>query len=155
MQEIKNEKSARAIIKILRDLGADDVYVTALCANIAVETGGSFSWTTRQKGRDLPAYGLFQFDPRGGLYWLYQEYLKWFELKDSAEAQCLMMMDILSLSWPQGVKHVGRGNVLKVQRAAEMSAVEATKAFSDHILRPGKPHMERRLAAAEEVAKLL
>jgi|GWRWMinimDraft_12_1066020.scaffolds.fasta_scaffold96270_1 hypothetical protein len=132
----------------------DDNLIVALMANIAIETGYTFDYKTVQRGeRSDPAYGLFQLDPRGGLYDLYIDYLDYSKSDDSAESQLNMMVDILLRQWDKGVAHVGHGNVNKVLAAAEKSAEEATRAFCDHILRPGKPHMERRLAAIVGVNK--
>jgi len=126
--------------------------VIAMLANSAVETGGTFNYQEKQKGRTLPAYGLYQFDPRGkGLHKLYLDYLDYTRGEDSAERQLDMLVDILLRSWKTGVDYVGSGNVSKVLQAAIIGPLEATRAFSEHLLRPGKPHMERRIKAAEEL----
>jgi len=152
--EIKNKKNALSVYEHLsKEVDLPEYLVVAMLANIAVETGGTFDYTTKQVGRKNPAYGLFQFDPLGGLYGLYQDYLDYIRADDSAETQLDMLVDILLMYWLKGVSHVGRGNVLKVLSAP--SAEKATQAFCDHILRPGKPHMERRLAACKEVQELL
>ena len=154
--EIKNKSNAQLVYNHLRK--EPDIHynlVIAMIANSAVETGGTLDFKTKQKGRKDPAYGLFQFDPRGAsLYSLYLEYLDYARTTDSAEAQLNMLVDIVLGVWKAGVSHVGLGNVRKVTLAAEMSAESATKAFSDHILRPGKPHMDRRLTACAEALKL-
>lgn len=146
-----------AVLKHLKKeaLLADNLII-AIMANIAVETGYTYDYKTQQKGqRSDPAYGLFQLDPRGGLYDLYIDYLEYAKSEDSAESQLNMMVDILLRQWDKGVAHVGHGNVTKVLAAAEKSAEEATRAFCDHVLRPGKPHMDRRLAAIASVASPL
>jgi hypothetical protein len=123
-----------------------------MLANSAVETGGTFDYKQKQRGRLCPAVGLFQFDPRGkGLHKLYLDYLDHVRSVDSAEQQLNMLVDILFRTWKAGVAYVGSGNVTKVLQAADKSPLEATRAFSERLLRPGRPHMERRLAAAEEV----
>ena len=153
--EIKNKNNAIAVLKHLKkEALLPDNLIKGMMANIAVETGGSFDYETKQKGRKNPAYGLFQFDPLGGLYGLYQEYLEYTRSEDSAERQLDLLVDILLKYWPKGIDHVGRGNVMKVLRAADESAESATIAFCDHILRPGKPHLERRLQALVEVEEL-
>lgn len=142
--------NAKAIYRHLRkEVELPENLIIAMMANIGVETGYTYDFTTKQKGqRKDPAYGLFQFDPRGkGLYSLYHEYLDYTRADDSMESQLNMMVDILLRVWPAGVQFVGSGNVTKVMRAANMSADEATRAFCSHILRPGKPHMERRIAS--------
>jgi len=154
--EILNKKNALSVYNHLRkEVDLPESLIVAMMANIAVETGGTFDYKTEQVGRTDPAYGLFQFDPRGGLYDLYMDYLDHTSAYDSAESQLNMMVDIVLNVWSQGVSHVGSGNVRKVLRAAKRSADEATTAFCSHILRPGKPHMERRLAAATEALELI
>jgi hypothetical protein len=129
-----------------------DNLIVAMLANSAVETGGTFNYRERQKGRLCPAIGLFQMDPRGaGLWKLYLEYLDYRKEEDSAEVQLDMVTDIMLRVWQTGVTYVGSGNVTKVLQAAKKGPLEATKALSDHFLRPGKPHMERRIKAAEEM----
>lgn len=143
-----NKKNLETIASLIdREALLNNNLKIAMLANIAVETGYTFDFTIRQRGRANPAYGLFQFDPLGGLYGLYQEYLEYLNIFDSAESQLNMMVDILLGTWPKGIAHVGFGNVRKVRKASQEGAVEATRAFSDYILRPGKPHMERRIAA--------
>lgn len=149
--------NAKAIYRHLRkEIELSENLIVAMMANIGVETGYTYDFTTKQKGRKDPAYGLFQFDPRGkGLYSLYHEYLDYTRADDSMESQLNMMVDILLRVWPAGVQFVGSGNVTKVIRAANMSADEATRAFCSHILRPGKSHMERRLEEIEKVKKVI
>lgn len=150
---ITPKENSKAIYRHLRkEAELNENMVIALMANIGVETGYSYDYKTKQKGRKDPAYGLFQFDPRGkGLYSLYMDYLAHRGTKDSMESQLDMMTDILTKSWKTGVQFVGSGNVAKVMLAAEMSAEDATSSFCSLLLRPGKPHMDRRLAAIEMV----
>ena len=149
--------NAKAIYRHLRkEVELPENLIVAMMANIGVETGYTYDFTTKQKGRSDPAYGLFQFDPRGkGLYSLYHEYLDHTNADDSMESQLNMMVDILLRVWVRGVQFVGSGNVTKVMRAANMGADEATRAFSSHILRPGVPHMDRRIAEIEKVKKVI
>lgn len=151
--ELRNLPNLRMCYNHLRkEPDLSDNLIVAMLANSAVETGGTFNYRERQKGRLCPAYGLFQFDPRGkGLHSLYLDYLDHVNGEDSAERQLDMLVDILFRSWKVGVTYIGSGNVTKVLQAADKGPLEATRAFSDHILRPGKPHMERRIAAAEEM----
>lgn len=152
MSEIKDRDNLLFCYEHLRkEALISEELVFAMLANSCVETGGTFDYTTKQVGRSDPAIGLFQFDPRGGLYSLYMDYLDSMGMDDSAESQMDMMVDILTLSWDKGVNHIGRGNVSKVILAAEEGAEEATRVFCDRILRPGKPHIERRLAALNEI----
>lgn len=153
----KQEENIKAIYAHLKkEVELPENLIIAMLANIGVETGYTYDYTTKQKGRKDPAYGLFQYDPRGkGLYSLYMEYLDYTRAEDSMESQLNMMVDILLRVWPTGVQFVGSGNVTKVMRAANMGADEATRAFCSLLLRPGKPHMERRLGEIEKVKAVI
>lgn len=149
---ITPKENSKAIYRHLRkEAELPENIIVAMMANIGVETGYTYDYKTKQKGlRKDPAYGLFQFDPRGkGLYSLYMDYLEHRGTEDSMECQLDMMTDILTRSWKTGVQFVGSGNVAKVMLAAEMSAEDATSSFCSLLLRPGKPHMDRRLAAIQ------
>lgn len=151
------ENSVRVLKHLLKETELDTNLIVALMANIAVETGYSYDFKTKQRGkRTDPAFGLFQFDPRGaGLASLFYEYLEYRKCTDSMEAQIDFIVDILLKAWKQGVSHVGSGNVDKVLEAARLGPAQATEAFCSHILRPGKPHMDRRLAAVKMVQDLM
>ena len=151
--ELRNLPNLRLCYQHLRkEPELSDNLIVAMLANSAVETGGTFDYKQKQRGRLCPAVGLFQFDPRGkGLHKLYLDYLDHVRSDDSAEQQLNMLVDILFRTWKAGVAYVGSGNVTKVLQAADKSPLEATRAFSDHLLRPGKPHMDRRMRAAEEM----
>lgn len=151
--ELRNLPNLRQCYNHLRkEPELSDNLIVAMLANSAVETGGSFDYKQKQRGRLCPAVGLFQFDPRGaGLYKLYLDYLDHVRSEDSAEQQLNMLVDILFRSWKAGVDYVGSGNVNRVLQAAEIGPLEATRAFSERLLRPGKPHLDRRIRAAEEM----
>ena len=138
--------------------GVPEAAAKAMVANIAVESGYTFDHTTKQKGeRKDPAYGLFQFDPRGkGLDKPYQKYLEATDKKDSMEAQLDFFVDSVYGDYKEGRKHMGAGNVNKFKEAAESGDVtEATKAFSEKLLRPGKPHLDRRINAAKNIKQYI
>lgn len=60
------EERVQYIYNRLRAKNLTDTEARAMLANIEVETGGSFDPAQLQKGsRKDPAFGLFQFDPRG------------------------------------------------------------------------------------------
>ena len=151
--ELRNLPNLRLCYQHLRkEPELADNLIVAMLANSAVETGGTFDYKQKQRGRLCPAVGLFQFDPRGaGLWKLYVEYLDHRSVEDSAEAQLDMVVDIFLRVWKTGVTYVGSGNVTKVLQAATLGPLEATRALSDHFLRPGRPHLDRRIKAAEEM----
>jgi hypothetical protein len=139
---------------LLRKEGCSRNLAIALLANIEVETGGTFDHTIKQRGRTNPAYGLFQFDPIGGLYALYYEYLEEEGVRDSAKAQVEFIVDTLSTQYRKGVTQVGRGNINKVMTASRISPEAGAEAFCTFILRPGKPHLNRRIVAATQISKM-
>ena len=150
------ENSIKVLKHLLKETELSNNLIIAMMANIAVETGYTYNYKTKQNGlRTDPAFGLFQFDPRGGLASLYHEYLEYRKCDDSAEAQLDMLVDILLKTWKKGVSHVGSGNVNKVLEAAKEGHAPATEAFCSHILRPGKPHLDRRLKAIAMVESLM
>ena len=148
------EPKGKAVYKHLRSRNVPEVAAKAMVANVAVESGYTFDSSVQQKGdRTDPAYGLFQFDPRGkGLDKPYQKYLKDTEKTDSMEAQLDFFVDSVYGNYKPGKEHMGYGNVNKFKKAAEEGDIEkATKEFSSKLLRPGKPHMDRRVNAAKNI----
>ena len=147
-----------AIADHLAARGVPETGIKAMMANIGVETGYTYDYLTEQKGdRSDPARGLFQFDPRGkGLTKPYGEYLRETEQGDSMEAQLDFMVDSITGKYKAGRDYIGAGNADKIKKAfGEGDVVEATKLFSEKILRPGKPHLDRRVAEAKKLEKLL
>ena len=151
------ENSIAVLKHLKKESELSDPLIVAIMANIAVESGYTFDYKTKQRGkRTDPAYGLFQFDPRGaGMAKLYQRYLEHRGIEDSMEAQLDLIVDILTRTWKPGVSYVGSGNVSKVLEAAKEGPAPATEAFCSHILRPGVPHLDRRLAAIPMVEALM
>jgi len=58
------ENSIKVLKHLLKETELSNSLVIAMMANIAVETGYTYDYKTKQKGlRTDPAFGLFQFDP--------------------------------------------------------------------------------------------
>jgi hypothetical protein len=153
-----NDFKGKSVYSHLISKGVPEVAAKAIVANVAVESGYTFDHTVKQKGeRTDPAYGLFQFDPRGkGLDKPYQKYLEDTEKSDSMEAQLDFFVDSVYGDYKAGRVHMGAGNVKKFKEAAESGDVtEATKAFSQKLLRPGKPHLDRRVNAAKNIKQYI
>jgi len=153
-----NSENAKKVKNYLKNKGLSNKEITALMANIAVESGYTFDSTKKQEGeRSDPAYGLFQFDPRGkGLSKIYQQYLSDTEKKDSMESQLDFMVDSLNKTYKAGTEYIGYGNVKKYNDVVKEGTVEdITKFFSENVLRPGTPHMDRRLQAAQDLLPLV
>lgn len=154
-----NEQKLYQVYRYMKDRGLSDTAIFAMLGNIAVESAYSFDPTIEQKGeRNDPAYGLFQFDPRGGLYEPFMEYVSQTEDQDPASIknQLDFMIDSVTGAYAPGAEYMGYGNVAKVQEAFEGGDVEeATKMFSERILRPGKPHLDRRVASANTTREIL
>lgn len=151
------ENSIKVLRHLLKERELSHSLIVAIMANAMVETGYTMDYTIKQRGkRTDPAYGLFQFDARGaGIGKLYPQYLEHRGIEDSMEAQLDLIVDILTRTWKPGVSHVGSGNVNKVLEAAKEGHAPATEAFCSHILRPGKPHLDRRLKAIAMVESLM
>lgn len=126
--------------------GLSTVHAVAITANIAVETAGSFDYTQRQ--HNGPAYGLFQMEPTG-LWPNYEVYRLAHCEFDSADCQLAWLTASLDGSFEYGRYWIGGGNIDRFNATTEVA--EATRVFSERILRPGKPHMDRRLEAARDI----
>lgn len=126
--------------------GLSWVHAVAITANVAVETGWSFDYTQRQ--HNGPAYGLFQMEPTG-LLPNYMVYRVAHCESDSADCQIAWLTASLNGSFEYGRYWIGGGNIDAFNATTEVA--EATRVFSGRILRPGKPHLDRRLEAARDI----
>ena len=116
--------------------------IAGVMGNIDVETGGTFDPSTKQvKGN---GYGLFQFD---FLKPYYKEWLKQNKMKDTAESQVDFFVDTI---YGKSQDILGRKNARNLRQAlsSASSPEEAAKVLSEGWFKPGKPHLERRMAAA-------
>ena len=118
--------------------------IAGIMGNIDVETGGTFNFQEKQRGGK--GYGVFQFD---FLNPYYQKYLEKSEKKDSLESQIDFMHETV---YGNEQDIIGRGNAKKLRKGLEEaeSAQEAAKIFMDVFEKPGVPHLERRLEAADK-----
>lgn len=152
---MKDSEQASYISEYLLKRGLNKKQVLALLANIAVESGYTFNPEVKQKGRKDPAIGLFQFDPRDkGLLKVYEQYKTDLKKPESLETQLDFMVDSLNGSYKKGTEHIGYGNVKKFNAASNDNKVTSsglTEMFATDILRPGKPHLDRRLKAAVDL----
>lgn len=152
---MKNSEQAAYIAEYLESKGLNKKQTLALLANIAVESGYTFSEKTEQKGRSDPAKGVFQFDPRDkGLLKIYEQYKKDNKKPESLETQLDFMIDSLKGKYKKGTEHIGYGNVRNFNKAATDSTVttsDLTEMFATSILRPGKPHLDRRVKASVDL----
>jgi hypothetical protein len=165
-QAMTTKERVQYIYNRLRAKNLTDTEARAMLANIEVETGGSFDPAQLQKGsRKDPAFGLFQFDPRGlGLAKPYFEYVESREDKDpySIDNQIDFMAESITGEYAPGAKYIGAGNIIKFREAAEEGLTPAIRQFSggkgtgiQGILNPGVPHMNRREKAASNIDTLL
>ena len=116
--------------------------VAAIMGNIDVETGGSFDPT--QKQQKGPGRGLFQME--GKMLRAYNKHIADNNLKNTAQSQLDFMSEILSNS---GVYDIGAGHRKALKKAFESGDVDKiTSEFSKRVLRPGKPHLDRRLESS-------
>lgn len=138
------------IFEKLLALGVSYIHAVAITANIAVETDCKFDAAMHQYNNG-PGRGLLQFEPYPGLGGSLAAYsdLTGCGL-ESADCQLEWLVDSLTGRYAEGTRYIGRGNVEKFNRTD--SVEESTRAFSALILRPGKPHMDKRLAAAVHIS---
>jgi len=114
-----------------------------ILGNIDVETGGTFRHTQKQKGGS--GVGLFQFT-YVPMKRAYENYLKSTEKIDSSESQILFVIETLN---NDKFYDIGKGHRKELKRVFKKGDVEeiATE-FSKRFLRPGIPHLEKRIASA-------
>ena len=129
------------VYNLLKDKGFTDAQVAGIMGNIAVETGGTFSHTQKQKGGN--GYGLFQFDDKKKNYF---EYLAKNELDDSPEAQIDFMYETI---YGNEQDVVGRGNAKKIREALDNQYPEDIAVmFMKEWEKPGVEHEDRRMGEA-------
>jgi hypothetical protein len=137
------------IFEKLLALGVSYIHAVAITANIAVETDCKFDPALAQYNNG-PGRGLLQFEPHPGLGGSLALYADLADCKlDSADCQLEWLVDSLYGSYEDGRQYIGPGNVKQFTDTTEL--LEATRVFSEAILRPGKPHMDRRLEAARDL----
>ena len=137
------------IFEKLLALGVSYIHAVAITANIAVETDCKFDPALEQYNNG-PGRGLLQFEPYPGLGGSLARYGELADCSfDSADCQLEWLTASLNGSYAAGTDYIGRSNVEQFNATTEVA--EATRAFSELILRPGKPHMDRRLEAARDL----
>ncbi len=121
--------------------------VAGMMGNIDVETGGTFD--PMQKQAEGPGRGLFQME--GKMLRAYEKYIADNNLKNTAQSQLDFMSEILSNS---SVYDIGAGHRKAMKKAFESGDVDTiTSEFSKRVLRPGKPHLDRRLESARRFVR--
>jgi hypothetical protein len=124
--------------------------VAGIMGSIAVETGNSFRYDQKQKGGG-PGRGLFQME--GKMLEAYREYLKNTDSVNSLNSQIDFVSSALL---DNSIYDIGAGHRKKLKEAFESGNVEKiTTEFSKRFLRPGKPHLKRRLKEARKIKKEL
>jgi len=112
----------------------------ALMGNIAVETGDSFDYAQEQY-EGGPGRGLFQME--GKMLDAYNKYLGDNNIQNSAQAQIDFMENILTSG---DVYDIGAGHRRAMKKVFESGNIPTiTREFSERVLRPGKPHINKRL----------
>lgn len=131
------------IIDLLQARGYNPAAIAGILGNIAVETGGTYDY--KQKQHKGNGYGLFQFD---FMKKPYQRWLKANKLKDSAESQIDFFHDSI---YGKNQNFIGAGNAAQLRKVlASNDPAGIATTLSDVYLRPGKPHLERRVAEAQK-----
>jgi hypothetical protein len=95
--------------------------------------------------------GLFQMEIGGPMFTAYQQYIKNNNMPDTGGSQINFVMQALK---DDSVYDIGSGNRKKLQAAFKTGNVDLiTREFSKRFLRPGKPHLNKRLKSAREFLK--
>lgn len=138
-------KNADHVISLLRGQGLTDKAIAVVMGNIAVETGGDYTYTKRQKGGS--GYGLLQFDREHKDAYL--KYIQKNRLKDSPEAQMEYFHESIYGS-QRGVTGAGNAGVLgKLFKDPNASTKELHEEFQLRYMHTGKPHPDRRDSAID------
>lgn len=125
----------------LLDMGLRKEAVAGILGNIDVETGGTFDPSQKQHGGN--GHGLFQFD------FMKSHYNDWRDGKpDNTETQLAFMQDVV---YGNSQDIIGEDNAAKLRKSFETgSAEDVAVDFMEIFERPGKPHKERRIRAAQK-----
>lgn len=130
------------IVNILSRASLPQHVIAGVLGNIDVETGGSFDYTQKQQGGN--GYGLFQFDFHKPFY---DKWLKETGKEDSDASQTEYFLDTI---YGDSQDVIGKKMARDIQNklAETQTAAEAAQVLSDMWLRPGKPHLDRRMRSA-------
>lgn len=136
------DERRQVIQQYLEDKGFPEKAIPAILGNIDVETGGTFSAHTKQKGG--AARGLFQFDPTSPMYKdYYKNYL------DSGKDNIFQQIDYFHDTVYGDRQHIiGKGTAKRLRDSFENdNPLDITKNLVTDWFKPGKPNMDQRLAA--------
>ena len=117
--------------------------VAGILGNIDVETGGTFRHTQKQEGGS--GVGLFQFT-YPPMKKAYKQYLQDVGKPDNSNSQISFVFETLK---DDKFYDIGAGHRKELKKVFESGNVEEiAKQFSERFLRPGKPHLKRRIESA-------
>ena len=124
----------------------------AIMGNIDVESG--FDPNKKQilnDGTIGRGRGLFQMEIGGPMFTAYQQYIKNNNMPNTGGSQINFVMQALK---DDSVYDIGSGNRKKLQAAFKTGNVDLIKReFSKRFLRPGKPHLNRRLKSSRKFSQ--
>ena len=127
--------------------------VAGILGNIDVESGGTFDSTIKQRDTGT-AIGIYQMEPP--MRRAYESWLKNNKLEDSGISQSKYIDALIQgtdKSHPKdGGPYLGKGNSDKIKSLLKKAktAEEAAILFQDYVEKPGKPHTDRRIEAANK-----
>ena len=128
---------------LAENMDLPEIGIKGLLGNIHQETGGTFSHTQLQdEGRSGTGYGLIQFSSPGQK----EAYFKFVEnnkLQDSIDAQLLYMKNEYDTGAQIGGKNARRLRNIIVD--PNLTIEQSARAWSDYLIQPGVPHMDRRI----------
>ena len=126
----------------------------AIMGNIDVESGGSFDPLQKQKlsgGGVGKGRGLFQMETGGKMLDAYRQFIKNNNMPNTASSQISFVSEALK---DDSVYDIGSGHRKKLKEAFKSKDVDfITKEFMARFLRPGKPHLEKRLESSRNFMK--
>jgi hypothetical protein len=133
------------VLNLVKERFKDPKVVAGIMGNIAQETGNTFDYKQKQVGGGS-GEGLFQFE--GGFKDGYKKYLTKNKKEDSDVSQLDFMKSVLEKSDDYDI---GGGHREKVQEAFKSGDIDKiTEEFSNKVLRPGKPQIDKRKGFANE-----
>jgi hypothetical protein len=141
MPETENISNRKTLVKNLLSSRFTPKVVASIMGNIEVESG----FDPFKKQDPGPGRGLFQME--GKMLKAYNKFLKNEGKNNSASSQIDFVSSALQ---DDSIYDIGSGHRKELKKSFKDGDVETiTRQFSERFLRPGTPHMGRRLKSSE------
>ena len=160
----RNVADVQQIIENLKSKGYNNNAITAILANIDVETDSSFDYKQKQSGGG-PGRGLIQMETLENGRGMFDAYTGWLEtnnLQDSVESQINYLHALIqgtdkSNPNAEGQPFLGAGNAKKIRNSlmSDTNSIDKmTIDFMTIVENPGVEHRQKRLDAAKYYQQL-